>query len=262
MGWIAEVKPAIGMVHLPALPGSPSCVETLAQSITRALRDAEALIDGGMDGLMIENFGDTPFFPSQVPPVTIAAMTATAAEIRRRFSVPLGINVLRNDAHAALAVALASGANFIRVNVLCGARVTDQGIVQGPAHTLLRERRALAADDVQIWADVQVKHSSPISPRPLAEEVVDTIERGQADAVIVSGSATGRAVDPEHLSAVKQSAGDTPVVVGSGISVESLPRCVSLADGFIVGTSLKHGGQANAPVDVQRVKDFVNALRN
>jgi uncharacterized protein len=150
-GWMTELKPAIGMVHLRPLPGSPACEDALADIVSAALRDAEAIVEEGMDGLLLENFGDAPFFPDQVPPITVAAMTVVATELRRRFDVPIGINVLRNDARGALAVAWAAGASFIRVNVLCGARVTDQGIIQGQAHLVIRDRRHLAADAIQVW---------------------------------------------------------------------------------------------------------------
>ena len=261
-GWMSERKPAIGMVHLLPLPGSPACRNSLEGITTAALRDAQSLVEGGMDGIMIENFGDTPFYPDQVPPVTVACMTAVAHDVRLRFDVPLGVNVLRNDALAALSVATAVGANFIRVNVLCGARLTDQGIINGPAHHLLRERARLSADDVQIWADVQVKHSAPIAVQPLADEVGDIIMRGQADGVIVSGSATGQEASPVEASEVKGLAGDVPVLVGSGVSAENVGDWLPVADGFIVGTALKIAQRVDQPVDEEAVKRFVEAMRS
>lgn len=260
-GWMSDLKPAIGMLHLPPLPGSPSCQLPLDQIVAATLRDAECLVDGGVDGLIVENFGDAPFYPDRVPPITVAAMTAAAVEVRRRFSIPLGINVLRNDGLAALSVAVAAGANFIRVNVLCGARVTDQGIVSGVAHDLLRERLRIAADDVQIWADVQVKHSAPLAPRSLSDEAADVVQRGRADAVIVSGPATGRAADLNDINSVKQIVDETPVLVGSGVNVDNLAALIPVADGFIVGSSLKEHGQADQPVDADRVRQFVAMLR-
>src|SRR5947209_4747086 len=131
-------KPIIGMLHLPPLPGTPRYALPIAQILEHVLRDADALSTGGVHGLMLENFGDVPFFPGRVGSETIAAMTAIAVEVRKRFALPLGINVLRNDGCSALAIAAAVGASFIRVNVLCAARVTDQGIIQGIAHHLLR----------------------------------------------------------------------------------------------------------------------------
>ena len=259
--WMSDLKPAIGMVHLRAMPGSPGCQDSLEQIAADALLDVEALVDGGMDGLIIENFGDTPFYPDHVPAITVASMTAIGTEIRRRFEVPIGINVLRNDALAALSVAAACGANFIRVNVLSGARVTDQGIVEGRAYELLRERDRIGATNVQIWADVQVKHSAALAPRSLRDEAEDTLRRGRADAVIVSGSATGQPTSPDDLSEVKQICGGAPVLVGSGVNPENVAAWVALADGFIVGSSLKVRQQVDQPVDPNAVERFVAALR-
>ena len=261
--WSATPVPVIGMLHLPPLPGSSRWAGDLEAVRDFVLHDAESLCAGGVDGLMIENFGDTPFYPDRVPAITVAAMTALACEVRRRFDVPLGINVLRNDGRSALAVAVASGASFIRVNVLCGARVTDQGLLQGIAHDLLRERAFLkSAEAIRILADVDVKHSAPLAARPFEVEVSDVIHRGHADAIIVSGAATGSATDIQTLSAAKQSAGATPVLIGSGVSAETVPELIAHgADGLIVGTSLKFDGRISNPVDPQRVRSLVEAVR-
>ncbi len=217
------------------------------------LRDADALVEGGIHGLLLENFGDAPFWPHRVPSVVVAQMTALAMELRRRFPIPLGINVLRNDGRSALAVAHAAGAQFIRVNVLCGARLTDQGILEGIAPTLLRDRARLGAD-VKILADVDVKHSAPLAPRPIDEEAEEMLARGLADGLIVSGVATGRPVDLAQLRAVRAAARGAPVLVGSGVAAENLGEYLDDADGFIVGTSLKRDGDVSQPVDPARVK--------
>ena len=250
-------KVVIGMVHLLPLPGSPRFGGDVGAIRTAALRDADALAAGGVDGIMMENFGDVPFYPARVPASVVAHMTTIAADLRRAVDLPLGINVLRNDGQSALAIAHAVGAAFIRVNVLCGARVTDQGVIQGIAHDLLRERAQLGAHDVKILADVNVKHSAPLAARPLVDEVDDTIERGLADGVIVSGAGTGKPTDPQHVRAVKGTAGDTPVFIGSGVSAANVER-FDAADGFIVGTAFKRNGDVSEPVDVERVRAFVS----
>jgi membrane complex biogenesis BtpA family protein len=211
---------------------------------------------------MMENFGDVPFYPDRVPAYVIAQMTALACEVRRHVDLPLGINVLRNDGRGALAVAHACGASFIRVNVLCGARVTDQGLVQGIAHDLLRERATLAAADVKIFADVDVKHSAPLAARPLKDEVDDLIERALADAVVVSGAGTGKATDPAKALLVKQAAPNTPVFIGSGITPETIDEFLDSADGFIVGTALKETGVATNPVELARVKALMSKVQS
>jgi len=249
--------PVIGMVHLQPLPGSPRYGGSLPAIHDAALADAQALREGGVHGLMLENFGDVPFYPARVPAHVVAYMSAIALEIRRRVDLPLGINVLRNDGCAALAVAHAAGAQCIRVNVLCGARVTDQGIVQGIAHDLLRDRAALQATSIRIFADVDVKHSAALAPRPLADEVEDTIHRGLADALIVSGSGTGKSTSLEKVKAIKATAGGKPVYIGSGVTAETIREYLPFCDGFIVGTSVKRDGNAENAVEVQRVRELV-----
>ncbi|REJ84602.1 MAG: phosphorybosylanthranilate isomerase [Planctomycetota bacterium] len=255
--WTKIVRPVIGMLHAPALPGSPRYSGSLETVMSTVLNDAETLADGGVHGLMLENFGDVPFYPRRVPPETVAAMTRLAGRVRDRFDVPLGINVLRNDGLAALAIAAGVGAEFIRVNVLCGARVTDQGLIEGISHDLLRTRRDLHAEQVSIFADVDVKHSAPLASRPIAEEAVETVHRGGADALIVSGPSTGVGSDVDQLREVQVAAAETPVFVGSGVTTESLPDLWPNADGFIVGTSLKRNGDVAAPVDRDRVRELM-----
>ena len=257
--WASLSCPVVGMLHAPPLPGSPEYDGDIVSVRQAVIRDAEALVAGGVDGLMLENFGDSPFYPDRVPAITVAAMASLACDLRWRFDVPLGINVLRNDGRSALAVAVACGASFIRVNILCGARVTDQGLLQGIAHDLLRKRAALRASSIQIWADVDVKHSASVAERPLADEVQDLIARGKADAVIVSGSATGQPIDLGTLSIVKDAAGATPVLVGSGVTAESIHLMLPYASGAIVGSSLKQDGSVAKPVDIARVKQLVHA---
>jgi membrane complex biogenesis BtpA family protein len=260
--WKRVKKIVIGMLHLPALPGSPQCRMTQAQLRDYLLRDVDALSEGGVDGLMMENFGDVPFFPGRVPAYVTAQMTALAAEVRGRSDLPLGINVLRNDGCGALAIAHAVGASFIRVNVLCGARVTDQGLIQGIAHDLLRERAMLGAVDVKILADVDVKHSAALAERALADEVDDLVERALADAIVVSGAGTGKATDPAKAQMVKKTAPQVPVFIGSGITAETVGDFMESADGFIAGTALKKGGIATNAVERSRVKAFMRAVRS
>jgi hypothetical protein len=259
--WSALHWPVIGMVHAPPLPGAPAYAGDWPAVVKRVCEDAEALASGGVDGLMLENFGDAPFLPGRVEAVTVSALTVLAQEMMRRCPLPLGINVLRNDGRSALAIAAIVGARFIRVNVLCGARVTDQGLIAGIAHDLLRDRAALGAEAVRILADVDVKHSAPLAERPLADETHDLIARGGANAVIVSGAATGQGVDESDLAAVRSAAEQTPVLVGSGASIATLDRLLPHCDGFIVGTHFKHNGDVHQPVDIRRVTAFMAAVR-
>jgi len=258
--WKSVEKPVIGMLHLPPLPGSPKYAGDLAAARDALLRDADLLTRGGVDALMIENFGDVPFFPGRVPVQVATNMTALAMDVRRATDLPLGINVLRNDGQTALAVAHAVGAQFIRVNVLCGARVADQGLLQGIAHDLLRERVLLQAAHIRIFADVDVKHSAALAARPIADEVDDTLERGLADALVVSGADTGKPTDLQKVRDVKAAARDAPLFIGSGVTAQTVRSYFDAADGFIVGTALKEGGIAINRVDPARVAALMQSM--
>ena len=254
----------IGMVHLEPLPGSPrhDAGKGMAHVVERAVADAAALEAGGMDGIMIENFGDSPFWPESVPPVTVAALTAAALRVRERVSLPIGINVLRNDVRSALAIAAVTGARFVRVNVHIGAVVTDQGLVQGRAHETLRTRAALGARDVAILADVAVKHSQPLGERaPLESEAREAAERGLADGLILTGTATGVPGAPWELKCVRDELPDVPVLAGSGVEPSTVGEFLEVADGVIVGSALEEEGVAGMPVDPDRVREFVRSAR-
>lgn len=248
-------RPAlIGMVHLDALPGAPDFGGDLEAVAKRAAEDARALAGGGVDAIMVENFHDAPFYKEALPAETIAALTRCALAVRAAApAVPLGINALRNDGVGALGVAVAVGARFIRVNVLCGAMVTDQGIIEGCAAELVRRRRALGAE-VAIVADVGVKHASPLGALDLAQAARDTVLRGKADVLVVSGRGTGEPTPRAKLDTVRAAAAGVPVWVGSGVTVEAVDPAA--ADGFIVGTALKVDGR----VDAGRVAAMRGAL--
>ncbi|MBK7580939.1 MAG: BtpA/SgcQ family protein [Myxococcales bacterium] len=251
----------LGVVHLLPLPGSPQFSSRRAV-LDRALADADALLGGGLDGFVVENFGDVPFFREEVPPATVAEMTAVCARLRAQVGseMLLGVNVLRNAAGAALAIAAAIGADFIRVNVHSGVMLTDQGTLEGRAHETLRTR-ALLAPSVEILADVAVKHATPPAGFDLEQAAKDTAYRALADGLIVTGSGTGRATSVERLSSVRRAVPDRPLFVGSGASSGSVAALLAVADGVIVGTHLKHDGRVEAPVDAERVRAFVSAAR-
>jgi membrane complex biogenesis BtpA family protein len=262
------VEPAgvIGMVHLPALPGAPGYGGSHETVRERALRDAETLAAGGVDAVLVENFGDAPFYPDEVPRHVVASLTDVVGRVRRAVEVPVGVNVLRNDARAAVAVAAATGADFVRVNVHVGARVTDQGVVEGRAHGTLRLRERLDAD-VAVLADVGVKHSVPLGATGgsahdgLVDEATEAVDRGLADGLVVSGSGTGQPTDRSALERVAPVAreADVPLLVGSGVTPETIADLLSVADGAVVGTALKRGGETTAPVDSERVAALVEA---
>ena len=258
-------RPVVGMIHLDALPGAPAFTGDREAIREAMLRDARRLEDGGVDGLLVENFGDAPFYPDDVPKHVVASMTALVRDLAQAVELPLGVNVLRNDAEAALSIAAAAGASFVRVNVHAGARLTDQGLVTGAAHETVRLRDQLDAD-VAILADIDVKHSAAIADRPLAEDIAEVVERGHADGIIASGTGTGHETDRDHLERIVAIGDDlnptVPVFVGSGVTRENVADMLALADGVIVGTDLKEDGETTAPVDVERVHSLVAARPN
>lgn len=256
--------PVVGMVHLPGLPGAPGG-KKLTEVYEQALADAQALIEGGVDAMLIENYGDRPYYPENVPKHTVAQMTAVTKEIQRVADIPVGINVLRNDAKAAIAIAAAANADFVRVNVHTGTRVTDQGLLSGCAHESLRLREKLDSN-VQIWADVAVKHSQPVTETRLSKRVVETIDRGCADAVIISGTATGTAPEPERVKAavdaVNKHGEHQPVIIGSGVNHSTIDELRPVGDGAIVGTEFKKNSEVTAPVDAKRVESLIKKIDN
>ncbi len=253
-------KCLVGVVHLGALPGAPRWRGDLEQVISAAIADARAYERGGADAVVIENFGDIPFTKGPVDPETVAAMAAAGRAVRAALKIPLGFNVLRNDAHAGLALCAACGGSFIRVNVHCGVMVTDQGLIEGNAFETLRYRQSICPK-AQIFADVHVKHALPLGDSNIEDAARDTLERGLADALIVSGVGTGRAANPADLERVRRACPGARIFVGSGTTLANVRDFLPLADGFIVGTSLKKSGRLSNPVDPIRVSGLVQAIR-
>ncbi|HEY9901357.1 MAG TPA: BtpA/SgcQ family protein [Candidatus Sericytochromatia bacterium] len=253
-------NPIIGVVHLLPLPTSPRWGGSLKAVIDRAEQEVTALASGGVDGIIVENFFDAPFTKNQVDPAVVSAMTLIVQRLMNLVTLPMGINVLRNDAQSALAIATCVRAHFIRVNVLTGVMATDQGLIEGQAYHLLRYRRELGSD-VKILADVLVKHARPLGSPNLTTAVQETIERGLADGVILSGWARGSPPTLEDLELASAAANGTPVFIGSGANWENISTLMQAADGVIVSSSLKRRGRIEQPIDPIRVSQFVEAAR-
>jgi hypothetical protein len=259
-------RPLIGMVHLGPLPGSARAGTIPFDAVlARARDDARALTEGGADAVMVENFFDSPFPKTDSPPHTVAALARALLAVREAVGpdLPLGVNVLRNDARSALALAHVCGAQFVRVNVYVGAAVTDQGVIEGAARDAVLYRRALGAENVAIWADVFVKHAAPLGDGSvtLEDAARDAVERGLADALIVSGAATGSLTSPDDVRRVRNAVPETPVLVGSGFDAASAGALLAAgASGAIVGTSLKRDGRVAEPVEAGRVRALRDAM--
>lgn len=244
------------MVHLKPLPGSPRGGGSFEDVYRQALRDGTTLAEGGMDALLVENFGDAPFLPGSVEPHTVAALALAARMLRDATGLPVGVNCLRNDGPGALGAAAAAGAGFIRVNVYTGASVTDQGLIQGCAAELLRYRRILGAR-VKVAADLLVKHAVRLGETDPGRLARETMGRGLADVLVLTGPETGTEVDLGLLRVVRASLPQVPVLIGSGVREDNLEAYFGQVNGLIVGTSLKEEGKVERPVCLERVKALV-----
>jgi membrane complex biogenesis BtpA family protein len=253
-------RPVIAVIHLAPLPGAPRWDGSMKAVLERAQSEARALAGAGFDGLIVENFGDAPFYPGPVPAETVAALALAVERVRNAASVPVGVNVLRNDAAAALGIAVAAGASFIRVNVHTGAMLADQGWLEGRAHETLRLRSRLGLD-VDILADVLVKHATAPPGVTAGDAARDAWQRGLADGLIITGAATGEPADAIDIQALRSAVPDAPLWIGSGLRPSSVADLLPRADGAIVGSSLRREGVAGQPLDSERVRTFIDAVR-
>ncbi|MEM7199601.1 MAG: BtpA/SgcQ family protein [Planctomycetota bacterium] len=252
----------LGVVHLQPLPSSARG-QSFETVLDAARRDADALRQGGVDGLIVENFGDAPFHKGTaddpVPPDVPAALAVVGRAVGDATGLPVGINCLRNDAKAALGAAACAAARWVRVNVLTGTYVADQGLLDGDAAGVLAYRKRLGIG-VDILADLLVKHAVPLAAPDVATAARDLAERSGASGLIVSGDRTGAPPSVGLLDTVRTAVDSFPIWLGSGLSLDNAadlwPRC----DGAIVGSALKRDGVVTAPVDPERVARLRGAL--
>ncbi|MDK2980654.1 MAG: uncharacterized protein PWQ55_1001 [Chloroflexota bacterium] len=255
---VFDKNPLIGMVHLLPLPGSPQYGGSIDAVLQAASQDMRALEKGGADTFIIENFGDVPY-ERQINREALAVMAAVSTRLAQESRLPFGINVQFNDVDSEWALALASGADFIRVEAFVENRIGIHGVSYACAPHLMRLKASYPAD-AMIFADINVKHTFPLAEQPLEFSVHEAIESG-ADALIVTGLLTGRNPTLEDVQQVKQMAEDTPVIVGSGINAQNAAQYLAVSDGVIVGSSLKFDGDVNQRVDAQRVAKLVESLK-
>ncbi len=256
---LPRIRPfIIGMVHVGPLPGSPKYSGDLDKMIQEAVQNAVTLVEGGVDAVMVENFYDAPFPKNSADPVTVASMAVIVKEITKTINVPVGVNILRNCGIDAAAVAAVTRASFIRVNALSEVVITDQGILEPIAYDLMKYLK-LVGHRPAILADVHVKHGRPLADRPIEVVAVETVERGGADAIIVSGEATGSEASINDVIKVKNVV-NVPVIVGSGITADNAASFLRYADGAIVGTYFKEGGRISLK-KVKALMDKVQELR-
>ncbi|MFC3528397.1 BtpA/SgcQ family protein [Paracoccus mangrovi] len=252
-------KALIGMIHCPAFPGAPRYRgQPMYEIYDACLRDAEALIENGMHGLIVENHGDIPFLkPDEITCETAAFMAVVTDRIRQRFDVPVGVNVLANAPIPAIAIAAAGGAAFIRVNEWANAYVANEGFIEGRAGEALRFRARLRQDSIRVFADSHVKHGAHaiVADRSI-QELTRDIAFFDADAVIATGQRTGDAANPDEIRTIRE-ATHLPLLVGSGVNEGNIGQILALTDGVIIASSLKQDGVWWNPVDPARVRSFV-----
>ncbi|NHJ33547.1 MAG: BtpA/SgcQ family protein [Asgard group archaeon] len=257
-------KPIIGMIHLKALPGAPKNSLSIPEILTHAVKDLNNLVDGNIDGVLVENYNDYPFQPFPVEPSTLVSMSLIVKELIKSSSVPVGVNVLRNACSDALVIASLTGAEFIRCNFLTGAYVTDQGVIVGCAHILKRLQKQLSCIKTEtnplIFGDVLCKHASAISPRSIDLEAIDALERGLADAVIITGDRTGLPAKLSDLKLLREKQ-IQPVFVGSGVTIDNIEEILPFVDGIIVGTSIKQKKKISQPIDVEKVNNLMKIVQ-
>ena len=252
----------IGVIHLPPLPGGPVPGPPVPVLTELAVQEARRMARNGAAGILLENYGDRPLFKDRVSSLTVAAMAVITRAVVTRVEIPVGVNLLRNAAGQALAVAVAGGASFLRVNVWTGAAVTDQGVIEGPAAAVLRRRRAWRAEHIRIMADVRVKHARPLAPISLEEEMDSLVHRGRADAVIVTGERTGVPPDPSQVQTVRRLAPPgLEVWLGSGARPDNVTVYQPWIDGIIIGSYLRRNGRPGEPLSRHRLQRWAEAVR-
>ena len=253
-------KPVVGVIHVGALPGTPRGEKSVAELVRQAKDEARIYRECGVDGVIIENMHDVPYLKCEVGPEIVAAMTAIGGEVKVECGLPVGIQILAGANIEAMAVAHAAGLDFIRAEGYAYAHVADEGLIEASAAKLLRYRKMIGAERVQVWTDVKKKHSAhAITADVSLGQTAETVEFMGADCVIVTGSVTGEAPQVANVKEAKTHC-RLPVFLGSGISESNIDQFYNEADGFIIGTYFKVDGLWSNTVDPTRVTQFIKKL--
>jgi membrane complex biogenesis BtpA family protein len=256
----AQSKPVIGVIHVGALPGTPRSSQSVAELVRIARDEARVYREGGVDGVIIENMHDVPYLKGAVGPEIVAAMTAIGLEVKSECGLPVGIQILAGANIEAMAVTHAAGLDFIRAEGYAYAHVADEGIIEASAAKLLRFRKMIGAERVQVWTDVKKKHSAhAITADVSLGQTAETVEFMGADCVIVTGSVTGEAPKVAEVKEAKSHC-NLPVFLGSGISEANIKEFYNEADGFIIGSAFKVDGLWSNTIDPARVTRFMKSL--
>jgi len=253
-------KPVIGVIHVGALPGTPRGSKSVAELVKEAKEEARVYRECGIDGVIIENMHDVPYLKGEAGPEIVAAMTAIGVEVKSECQLPVGIQILAGANIEAMAVAHAAGLDFIRAEGYAYAHIADEGLIEASAAKLLRYRKMIGAERVQVWTDVKKKHSAhSITADVSLGQTAETVEFMGADCVIVTGSVTGEAPQVADVKEAKSHC-HLPVFLGSGISQANIDQFYNEADGFIIGSAFKLEGLWSNTIDPARVTRFKKIL--
>jgi len=250
----------IGVVHLKALPGSPSYENNLSEIYKSALEDSTALQNGGVDSIIIENFGDIPFAKNSISKLTLAHFTNIAKELSDSLNIDIGINVLRNDGESALSIADSINANFVRINILSGTMYTDQGIIEGKANKLIKFKNSLS-NNIEIYADVFVKHAVPPIGYTIENQTEELLLRAGADKIIITGDGTGKEINFEQLQKLRGIVPKGQLAIGSGVNESNIMNYKNIADILIIGTGFKVDQNIAKPIDVKSVEKLIKMIK-
>jgi hypothetical protein len=245
-----------GVIHLKGLPGSTSNNFKIDEIINHAQYDIDILTSGGVDGIIIENFGDAPFVKDNLSKRSLVNFTTVVSNLQIDKKLDTGINVLRNDGISALSIAEATDADFVRINVLNNIMYTDQGIIEGKAYEISQFRNTLSSD-IKVFADVFVKHATPPYGSKIENHTKELLERAGADVIIVSGDGTGEVTDINDLQKIRNIVPPGKLAIGSGINSQNINEYMDIADIGIIGTDFKVDSVLDNPVDLNRVKNII-----
>lgn len=248
------------MIHVGALAGTPAGTLGISELVAQARDEAKLYRSCGIDGIMIENMHDVPYLRGGVGPEIVAAMTVIGSAVKDESRLPVGIQILAGANRDAMAVAHAAELDFIRVEGYVFAHIADEGWIESSAAELLRYRKLIGAERVDVWADVKKKHSSHAITTDISlGAAAEAVEFMRGDAVIVTGGTTGSAPKLSDVEEVKASC-RLPLILGSGVSLDNVASFFQAADGFIIGSHFKQDGHWANPIDAQRVQKLLEKV--
>jgi membrane complex biogenesis BtpA family protein len=255
----ANKKPIIAMAHLGPLPGAPGYdrdggIDALTDAVAA---DIERLQGGGVDAIMFGNEGDRPYL-LKATPESLAAMSVVVARLTPMLRVPFGVNYLW-DPYATVALAVATGAAFAR-EIFTGVYASDMGLWQPDCAGALRLRATLGRPDLKLLFNINAEFAAPLDDRPIAQRAASAVFSSLADVICVSGPLTGQPAEQSDLQKVKAAVPDVPVFANTGVTIDNVAATLEIADGCVIGTHFKVGGDTWAPVDGERVKRFMDRV--